>query len=82
MPLAAPLVFRARVAEHEGRKAVVTGTIALAEAPERALVEARGVFVTPRPERAEEYFGAITDASGEHAPPRRPSDATAVADPG
>jgi acyl-coenzyme A thioesterase PaaI-like protein len=78
VPLHTPVVMTARVTEAEGRKSVVTGTIALAAEPERALVEARGVFVTPRPERAEEYFGAITDASGRHAPPRRPSDATAV----
>jgi acyl-coenzyme A thioesterase PaaI-like protein len=82
VPLDTPLQLRAGVTDSAGRRVVVTGTIALAEAPGQALVEARGVFVSPRPERAEEYFGAITDASGEHAPPRRPSDATAVADAG
>jgi acyl-coenzyme A thioesterase PaaI-like protein len=80
VPLETPLLLRAEVTESAGRKVVITGTIALAEAPEQALVEARGVFVTPRPERAEEYFGSITDASGRHSPPGRPSDATAVAD--
>jgi acyl-coenzyme A thioesterase PaaI-like protein len=80
VPLETPLLLRAAVSESTGRKVVITGTIALAEAPERALVEARGVFVTPRPERSAEYFGAITDASGRHSPPGRPSDATAVAD--
>jgi hypothetical protein len=61
-----------------GRKVVVLGAIALAAAPEQPLVEARGIFAPPRPERADEYFGSITDASGRHAPPGRPSDATAV----
>jgi acyl-coenzyme A thioesterase PaaI-like protein len=79
VPLETPLLLRAAVSESTGRKVVITGTIALATAPEQALVEARGVFVTPRPERSAEYFGAITDASGRHSPPGRPSDATAVA---
>jgi hypothetical protein len=69
--------LRAAVDEAVGRKVVVIDTIALAAAPEQPLVEARGIFVTPRPERADEYFGSITDASGRHAPPGRPSDATA-----
>jgi acyl-coenzyme A thioesterase PaaI-like protein len=81
LPLERKLVFRARVAENAGRKSVITGTIALAEAPDRILVEARGVFVMPRPEKVEAYFGAITDASGQHSPPRRPSDATALEQP-
>jgi acyl-CoA thioesterase FadM len=78
VPLETPLLLRAAVAEAVGREVVVLGTIALAAAPEQPLVEARGIFVTPRPERADEYFGSITDASGRHAPPGRPSDATAV----
>ncbi len=78
LPLETPLVMRARVAEQSGRKSVITGTIALAADPERILVEARGVFVMPRPEKAEAYFGAITDATGRHSPPRRLSDATAL----
>jgi acyl-coenzyme A thioesterase PaaI-like protein len=78
LPLEAPLVMRARVAEHSGRKSTITGTIALAGEPDRILVEARGVFVMPHPEKAQAYFGSITDAAGRPAPPRRPSDATAV----
>jgi acyl-CoA thioesterase FadM len=78
LPLETRLVLRARVAQSEGRKSVITGTIALADEPERILVEARGVFVMPRPEKAAAYFGAITDASGRHTPPRRPGDATAL----
>ena len=76
LPLQTRLVMRARVAEQSGRKSVITGTIASADDPERVLVEARGVFVLPRPEKAQAYFGTITDASGRHSPPRRPGDAT------
>jgi acyl-coenzyme A thioesterase PaaI-like protein len=78
LPLERKLVFRARVAENTDRKSVITGTIAVADEPDRVLVEARGVFVMPRPEKAQAYFGSITDASGRHTPPRRPGDATAV----
>jgi acyl-coenzyme A thioesterase PaaI-like protein len=78
VPLETPLVVRARVEEDAGRKTVVSGSIALAADPDRALVEARGVFVAPRPETLEAYFGAITDATGRHSPPGRPTDATAL----
>jgi acyl-coenzyme A thioesterase PaaI-like protein len=79
VPLQTPVVLRARVVEDAGRKTVTTGTIARADAPERPLVEARGIFVAPRSEKIADYFGAVTDAAGRHAPPRRPTDATAVA---
>jgi len=78
VPLRTPLVLRARVTEDAGRKTVTTGTIAPAEDPGRVLVEARGIFVAPRPDRLAAYFGEVTDASGRHAPPGRPTDATAV----
>lgn len=78
LPLQQALVLRARVESHEGRKANISGTIALAADPGTVLVEARGLFVMPRPEKQAAYFGAITDASGRHAPPRRPGDATAL----
>lgn len=80
LPLETPLALRARVSDDAGRKSVVEGTIALASAQERVLVAATGIFVAPRPELLEEYFGAITDASGQHRPPGRPTDATAVQD--
>jgi acyl-coenzyme A thioesterase PaaI-like protein len=79
VPLETPLVLRAGVAEDAGRKTVITGTIALAAEPERTLVAARGIFVAPRPELIESYFGSITDSSGRHRPPGSPTDATAVA---
>ncbi|MEX5717585.1 PaaI family thioesterase [Geodermatophilus maliterrae] len=77
VPLDTPVLLRARVTEHAGRKAVVTGTIAPASAPDTPLVEARGLFVLPREELRAAYFAEITDASGRHAPPSRPTDATA-----
>jgi acyl-coenzyme A thioesterase PaaI-like protein len=80
VPLSTPLSLRAQVTETAGRKCVVTGTIATAAAPDRTLVEARGVFVMPREELHADYFGAITDASGQHRPPGRPTDATALVD--
>jgi acyl-coenzyme A thioesterase PaaI-like protein len=80
VPLSTPLTLRAQVTEAAGRKCVVTGTVATATAPDRTLVEARGVFVMPRQELHADYFGAITDASGRHRPPGRPTDATALAD--
>jgi acyl-coenzyme A thioesterase PaaI-like protein len=78
VPLDTPLLLRARVSEDAGRKTIATGTIARADAPDRALVEARGIFVAPRADRIADYFGAVTDASGRHTPPGRPTDATAV----
>ena len=78
VPLHTPVVLRARVVEDAGRKTTATGTIARADAPERILIAARGIFVAPRAELVAEYFGAVTDASGRHAPPRRPTDATAL----
>ena len=77
VPLDTPVVCRGRVTEHGGRKSVVTGSIALSAEPERPLVEARAVFVLPREEQREAYFAQVTDASGRHAPPSRPTDATA-----
>jgi acyl-coenzyme A thioesterase PaaI-like protein len=78
LPLATPLLLRGEVAEQSGRKTVITGTVALAATPEQVLVEARGVFVAPRAEKLDAYFGSITDSSGRHAPPGSPTDATAV----
>ena len=78
VPLRTPLVLRGRVLEAAGRKVVVGGTIALAAEPDVTLVEARGVFVAPRADKQDAYFGAITDASGRHAPPGRPTDGTEV----
>ncbi|MGY2064823.1 PaaI family thioesterase [Blastococcus sp. SYSU DS0619] len=78
VPLDRPLRFRGWVEETVGRKSVIAGSIALDEAPDRPLVEARGLFVMPRPEKLAAYFGSVTDASGAHRPPGNAGDATAV----
>lgn len=78
LPVGERLLLRGRVAENDGRKSRIVGTIALAAAPEKVLVEARGLFVMPRKEKLEAYFGSITDASGRHRPPSRAGDATAL----
>ncbi|RBY81939.1 PaaI family thioesterase [Blastococcus sp. TF02A-26] len=77
IPLDTRVVLNGRVTEAAGRKTVVTGSIALASDPDRALIEARGVFVTPRAEQMASYFSTVTDASGRPSPPGRPTDATA-----
>jgi acyl-CoA thioesterase FadM len=78
VPLLTPLVLRARVTEDAARRTTVRGTIALDASPEEPLVQGSGVFVMPRPEKVEAYFSTITDAAGRHAPPGRPTDATAL----
>ncbi|MGY1746824.1 PaaI family thioesterase [Blastococcus sp. SYSU D00695] len=77
VPLDTPVVLTGRVLETAGRRTVVAGTIAPAAEPDRVLVEARGVFVTPRRETVRDYFAGVTDGSGRHSPPGRPTDATA-----
>ena len=57
---------------------LITGTIALREAPDQPLVEARGIFVMPRPEVVEAYFGTITDSA---ATTRRSPSRTGTAIP-
>ena len=78
LPLGESLVLRGRVGESDGRKSVIVGTIARASAPEDVLVEARGLFITPRPELLEAYFGGITDATGARRTPARAGDATGL----
>lgn len=78
VPLLTPLVLRGRVTGDADRTTTVRGTIALDASPDEPLVEACGIFVVPRREKAEAYFSAVTDAAGRHAPPGRPTDATAL----
>lgn len=78
LPLTTPLTLRARVTGAEGRKTWLEGAVALSSAPDQALVRARGLFIVPRQEQLESYFGGITDAGGRHRPPGRPTDATAL----
>jgi len=78
LPIGEPLVLRGRVAESEGRKSLIVGTIALASAPDDALVEARGLFIVPRQEKVDSYFGGVTDADGGQPSLRLAGDASAV----
>ncbi|MTD17088.1 PaaI family thioesterase [Nakamurella sp. YIM 132087] len=59
VPLHVPVVLRARVTEESGRRTVAEGTIALAAEPDTVLVQARAVFVTPREETLQQYFGDV-----------------------
>ena len=47
---------------------------ALAAEPGTTLVEARGIFVQPRPELAAAYFGSITMRRAGTPPPAAPPD--------
>ncbi|MPQ98625.1 PaaI family thioesterase [Modestobacter sp. I12A-02628] len=78
VPLGVPLVLRGWVERNAGRRTDVAGSIAAADAPDRVLVQATGIFVTPRAEKMDAYFATVTDAAGRHTPPGRPTDATAV----
>ncbi|GAA4332094.1 PaaI family thioesterase [Klenkia terrae] len=78
VPLDTPVVLRGWVAEEHGRRTTMAGSIALAAEPERVLVEVTGVFVTPREDTLATYFGDVVDASGQHRPPGRATDATAL----
>jgi acyl-coenzyme A thioesterase PaaI-like protein len=80
VPLGTALLLRAAVAGSHGRRVTIAGSIALAEEPDQPLVQARGMWVTPRPEQVEEYFGSITDAAGRPSRPRRPDAAAVEAD--
>ena len=82
VPLGTALLVRAAVGDSRGRRVAIAGSIALAEAPDQPLVQARGMWVTPRPEQVEQYFSAITDAAGRPSRPHRPDDTAAVVDEG
>ena len=85
LPIGEPLVLRGRVGESDGRKSLIVGTIARAAAPDEVLVEARGLFITPRREKLEAYFGAhhrrlrrTADAGPDRRRHRPPRGLTAV----
>ena len=78
VPLDTPVVLRAWVAGEHGRRTTLAGSMVSAAEPERALVEVTGVFVSPRDETLAAYFGEVVDASGQHRPTGRATDATAL----
>ena len=59
-----PVVLRGRVTEAPGARRSSPARSPWPPSPDSPLVEARGVFVTPRPEKIESYFAGVTDASG------------------
>jgi acyl-coenzyme A thioesterase PaaI-like protein len=67
VPLHTPLLLTSRMSEGVGRRTTVTGTIATEEAPDTALVEATGIFVSPSPQASAAIFAAVRTASGEPA---------------
>ncbi|MQA13235.1 MAG: PaaI family thioesterase [Pseudonocardiaceae bacterium] len=62
VPLQTPLRLTGRVVADEDGKVTTAGAIATEAEPETALVEAEGVFVSPRPDQARRLYGA--DAPG------------------
>ncbi len=65
VPLDRPLRLQARLIDVLGVRAAITGSIALASAPDQALVEAEGRFLALRREQATRLFGG-------DRPPRDP----------
>jgi len=59
VPLKTPLRLTAEVTGIDGRKVTARGTIATAAEPDRALVEATGLFLALAPEQAQRLFGAL-----------------------
>jgi hypothetical protein len=70
LPLGVELEFRSWVGSIDGRKTAVEGTAALAGDPSTVHVEAAGLFVEPRTELQQDYFGDFTDAKGVPIPRR------------
>jgi acyl-coenzyme A thioesterase PaaI-like protein len=73
LPLDVELEFRSRVVEISGRKTRVEGTAAVAATPDVIHVNAYAVFVEPRAEAQQRYFGDLTDASGTSVPAKHGS---------
>jgi hypothetical protein len=59
VPLQTPLRLTARVIDINGRKVTTQGIIATEAEPDRALVEATGIFVALGLEQAQRLFGAV-----------------------
>lgn len=57
VPLGVPLLLRASVVDVLGVRVAVTASIARQDAPDAALVEAEGRFLTLKPEQARRLFG-------------------------
>ncbi len=71
LPLDTGLVLTSTIDRIDGRKTHVVGAIALASNPSVPCVEAEALFIEPRVERQERYFGELrrldgTPESGRH----------------
>jgi acyl-coenzyme A thioesterase PaaI-like protein len=66
VPLQTPLHLAAGVTAVDGRRVTAHGSIAVAQAPGRPLVEATGVFVGLTPEQARQLFPAVGGAEDEN----------------
>lgn len=64
VPLHTPLRLTSRMSEASGRRTTVLGAIATEEDPDVPLVEATGIFVTPKVETSTAYFGSVRTAAG------------------
>lgn len=63
VPLLTPLRLTAEVQEISGRRVTATGTITTADAPEKILVSATGVFLALRADQAKRLFGRVIHAT-------------------
>ncbi len=61
VPLGKPLRLQARLIDVLGVRAAIQGSISLATAPDDALVEAEGRFLSLRPEQASRLFGGTSE---------------------
>ena len=64
LPLDTELLLASTIDWFEGRKTHVVGTIALASDPTVPYVHAEALFIEPREERQERYFGELRDLDG------------------
>ena len=64
LPLDTELELTSRIDWIDGRKTHVLGSIALASDPSVLHVEAEALFIEPRQERQEHYFGGLRDLDG------------------
>ena len=65
LPIDTELVLTAHIDWIDGRKTHIVGAIALASNPTVPHVQAEGLFIEPREERQEKYFGELRTLDGE-----------------
>jgi acyl-coenzyme A thioesterase PaaI-like protein len=65
LPLDTELELTSHIDWFDGRKTHVVGAIALASDPSTPHVEAEALFIEPRSDRQEKYFGQLRDLDGK-----------------